>query len=171
MNDKEKALFDELLSSVQPRIYSYILKRLADVEAARDVLQETNIVIWRKAEDFEPGSKFLAWACTIARFQVLSYLQKKKRDVLVFDNEMTMESGAAEDPEDTRFEVLQTCMRRLSQEHQNLLQIRYSKEKSVQQIANEQGKTANAISKILHRCRMSILECMQSKLSKQLSHE
>ena len=164
MNDNEKSLFSELLSEIQPRLYGYILKRMADPDAARDVLQEANLVIWKKAADFEPGAKFHAWACTIAHYQMLSYLQKRGREPLVFDNEISDRSASCEE-QVFRHEALEICLRQLSQENQSLMQTRYSKSKSVKQLATELGKSANAISKILHRCRMAMLKCIKTKLS------
>tara|TARA_B110000438_G_C15604774_1_gene559593 strand:+ start:445 stop:723 length:279 start_codon:yes stop_codon:yes gene_type:complete len=38
---------------------------------ADDVMQETFLTISRKAETFELGTNFVAWACSIARLKVL----------------------------------------------------------------------------------------------------
>jgi len=46
--------------------------------SAWDVLQETNLVLWKEQADFQPGTRFEARAYTVARFQVLAYLDKWK---------------------------------------------------------------------------------------------
>jgi RNA polymerase sigma-70 factor (ECF subfamily) len=165
MNKNEKALFSELLSEIQPRLYAYIIKRMADPDGARDVLQEANLIIWKKAHEFKPGSKFIAWACTIARFQMLSYLQKRGREPLVFDNAAADSVAGEKERCNYRFEALESCLNKLSPENQSLIQTRYSKSKSVNQLAEELNKSSNAISKVLHRCRMSLLKCISAKLS------
>ena len=43
------------------------------------VLQEVFLVITRKANDFEEGTNFFAWACTIARFKLLELLRRRAR--------------------------------------------------------------------------------------------
>ena len=56
----------------QNTLYAYILTLLPDRDLASDVLQETCIEAWQKAEEFTKGSNFLAWACRIAHFKVLA---------------------------------------------------------------------------------------------------
>lgn len=163
MNNKNDE-FTQLLTDAQPLLYGYILKRIADSHAAKDILQETNIIIWRKADSFTPGTKFAAWASSIAHFQTLSYLQKRKRDPLIFnDSPKDTLIDSIDSPSDRKI-ALDSCLKSLSEENQNLIQTRYSKSKSVNQIAQEQDKSPNAISKILHRCRMNLLKCVSSKL-------
>ncbi len=54
-------------------LLGFLLKRLGNIDQAHEVLQEVNIVICRQASEFEPASNFLAWAFTIARFQVMAF--------------------------------------------------------------------------------------------------
>ena len=74
--------FITLLTGYQNRLYAYILSMLGDPAAAEDVLQQANLVIWSKADSFEPGSDFEAWVMTIARFEVKAYRTKVGRDRL-----------------------------------------------------------------------------------------
>src|SRR5689334_22833415 len=69
----------------QPQLYAYILTLLADTEAADDVLQEANLVLCRKADEFSEGTNFDAWAFRIARMQCLAYWKVRSRDRLVVD--------------------------------------------------------------------------------------
>ncbi len=41
------------ITAIQNRLHAYILSLLADPVAAQDVLQETNLVLIRKADDFQ----------------------------------------------------------------------------------------------------------------------
>jgi RNA polymerase sigma-70 factor, ECF subfamily len=36
-----------LMTQFQGRLYAYILSLIADADAANDVLQETNVVLWK----------------------------------------------------------------------------------------------------------------------------
>ena len=49
--------FEELLKAMQPRLYGFILKRLADQDQARDVLQRTNLVICEKSRGLYAWNK------------------------------------------------------------------------------------------------------------------
>lgn len=78
--------FITLLTSSQAALSSCILTLLPDRAAARDVLQETNLTLWRKADDFEPGTNFLGWTARIGQYHVLNHRRKLGRDKLGFDD-------------------------------------------------------------------------------------
>ena len=71
------------VAAIQNRLHAYILSLLADPVGAQDVLQETNLVLIRKADDFQSDASFESWAFSTARFQVLAHLRDQKRDRLV----------------------------------------------------------------------------------------
>jgi len=156
------------ITASQSRLYAYILTLTGDREQARDVLQETNLVLWSKAEQFEPGTNFIAWAFQIARYQVMAHRQKIARDKLVFDDELL--TGIADIfSEDDRFDereaALGECIESIAANHRNLLKVRYSDGLSVKEIAARVDKSANAVAKVLHRTRMSLMQCIEKKLS------
>ncbi len=87
----EKAVtpaFVRLMTDAQFALFSYILLLVGDSSDARDVLQDTNLTILRNASHYRPGTLFIAWAKTLAHYQVLTYRKKKSRDRLVFDDEV-----------------------------------------------------------------------------------
>ena len=43
------------LTHCQQRLYGYIFRRMANRDQAMEVLQQTNLVLCRKADDFEPA--------------------------------------------------------------------------------------------------------------------
>ena len=46
---------------------------------ADDVLQDVNRIPWEKADEYEAGTNFAAWANRVAYFQVLTLRQQKAR--------------------------------------------------------------------------------------------
>ncbi|MEM6257728.1 MAG: sigma-70 family RNA polymerase sigma factor [Planctomycetota bacterium] len=156
------------ITACQSRLYAYILTLTGDREQAREVLQETNLVIWRKAEDFEPGTNFIAWVFRIARFQVMAHRQKIARDRLVFDDELLTgitDIFDEDDPYDDRQEALSDCIQAITPNHRNLLNIRYRDGLSVKEIASQLSKSPNAVAKVLHRTRLALMKCIEQKLS------
>jgi RNA polymerase sigma-70 factor (ECF subfamily) len=65
-----------LITSHQAAIYAYVLTLLPDRVAAQDILQETNLVLCRKRDEFEPGTNFKAWAFSIAYWQTMAHLKR-----------------------------------------------------------------------------------------------
>ena len=80
--------FVELMTQYQGRLYGYILSLSGDPDAANDVLQEANIVLWKQWNQFEPGTNFKAWAFRIAHFQFMAYRQKKIRDKVLYSDDL-----------------------------------------------------------------------------------
>src|SRR5271155_3247978 len=77
-----------LITNAQPTLYRFIRSLLPDANAAQDVLQETNLILWRKSGEFRPELNFLGWACSIARFQVLAYRRDCSREHRIFDQSL-----------------------------------------------------------------------------------
>ena len=156
------------LTEAQPRLYGFIFKRLLDQHRSSEVLQETNLVLCRKAGDFRPGTSFMAWAFQVAHFQVLAHLQRQNREKLVFDNELLerLHQDEPEPPESDarRLQALQECLQGLPEEHRRVVLNRYVHGGSVQTMAAELGKTPNAISRLLYRSRMALMKCIRLKL-------
>jgi RNA polymerase sigma-70 factor (ECF subfamily) len=153
-----------LLTQAQPVIYACIYALLPDPIAAQDILQETNLTLWHKAEDFEPGTNFKAWASRIARYHVLNYRRKMNRERVLFDDALFQELCArqAERTEDLcRFtEALRGCLQKMPVAHQRLLEQRYASGGSVSYLAQIQGKSVGAISQLLYRLRQSLMDCV-----------
>ena len=70
--------FVQLMIGCQSRLYAFIMSLVCDPEHAADILQQTNIVMWEKSDQFEPGTNFTAWTFQIARYQVLAHRQRRK---------------------------------------------------------------------------------------------
>lgn len=166
--EDERDEFVQLLTASQPAIYACILSLVPNRALAQDVLQETNLTLWRKANQFIPGSSFFAWASRIARYHVLELRRKQRRDLLIFDEELFDELAArqAARVEDVHqfTEPLRRCLDRLPKQHRELLAERYGPGGAVSKIAQARGQTVGAISQMLYRIREALLNCVAQRL-------
>ena len=153
------------MTNCQGRLFAYILSQLGNVDQAKDVLQESNLVLWRKRADFVDGTNFHAWAGRVAHFQIRAYRPKMGRDRLVFDediaNTLAEHSDRRHCNDDDRERALHQCLGKLSDQHRDLVRQYYSDGTSAKAIAAELGKTANALVQVLHRVRLNLLRCIQ----------
>lgn len=161
--------FVQQLTGCQTRLLAFIAMLLGDPTAANDVLQETNLVLWRKSAEFEEGRDFAAWACSIARFQVLAYLRDAKRDRHLFNDALVdtlvdHAGPAAADLED-RHRALTHCLEKLSPEQRGLVQGRYALDETIQQLASRTGRTSGSVAMSLSRIRQMLLECIRCRLA------
>ncbi len=160
--------FVDLMTSYQGRLYGFIFSLVGNPDAANDVLQETNLILWNKSSEFELGSNFKAWSYRIASFQVMAYRQRKMRDRLIFDDDMMQRVVAEYTDKDEAYEFkqkkIQSCMKELPERQYNLINKRYYKGQSVQEIAKEMKSTANSITQALYRARTNLSQCVKSLL-------
>ena len=156
--------FLRLMTEFQGRLFGYIFSLLGDPDRANDVLQETNVVLWRDSKEFVPGSNFKAWAFRVAHFQVMAFRQKQIRDKLVFEDDLleAVAFGAREADEsfDGRRERLTGCLEKLSAPVREMLRRRYAEGQSLQEIAQERGMTSNAVTQALFRIRQTLVQCV-----------
>ncbi|MEZ6192477.1 MAG: sigma-70 family RNA polymerase sigma factor [Phycisphaerales bacterium] len=165
MLDKDQTeQFVGLMLQVQPRLYGYIMSLIADPSAAQDILQETNLVIWRKSEEFEFGTNFTAWVYRIALFQVKAARKRMMRDRLIFSDELVhilaSEAESGLDDLQDRMRLLRKCMNLLSLKQQGLLEQRYTLGRTVGEIALELGRPIASIHQTLYRIRLALIECV-----------
>lgn len=154
-----------LLTSHQARIYAYIMSLLGSREQTLDVLQETNLVLWRKAGEFTPGTNFIAWAFRIAHNKVMTHRQRVSRSRLVFDDEllkiMSDEITVSGDDFAQRQAHLSECLKSLPQQQEALIRMRYAEGTAVKTIAERIEKSPNAVTKILHRIQTALMRCIE----------
>jgi RNA polymerase sigma-70 factor, ECF subfamily len=161
--------FVQLLTGSQSRLYAYICSLTGRPATARDILQETNVVLWDKAHEYDASRPFLAWAFRIAHFQVLAHRKTCARSRLVFDEklvaEMAEELMTRDDEHDRRLEALGGCMDKLPRPKRELLDRRYLHNETVDQIAEGLYKAPNVVSACLYRIRRTLHECIESSLA------
>jgi RNA polymerase sigma-70 factor (ECF subfamily) len=162
--------FVQELTASQRRLYGYILSLVPSPAEADDVLQETNLALWRKAADFQAGTSFLAWACRVAYFEVLNHYRKRKRNPQPLADEALLECVAQEardqlDGFDERLTALRGCLERLSERKRHLLQRFYFDERSLGEIAVERGQSEGVIRVTVHRIRGVLLACIHRTLA------
>lgn len=161
--------FVRVLLANQGNIHAYVTSLLGNLEQVEEIVQETNVVLCREAEQFSAITNFTAWACRTAFFQVLKYRKKCQRDRLWFNDsllEMIAEEAAPYAQElGGRRRALDECLEKLSDLQQNLIMRRYGSNGSVQAVAQECGRSPGAISQSLYRIRAALLKCIRNRIA------
>jgi RNA polymerase sigma-70 factor (ECF subfamily) len=171
-NESDPARLDEILALFaqhQRRLYLYIVSMLPDPAAAEEVLQETNIVVWRKFDQFQPASDFRAWVFRIAYFEVRKYLERQRRHGVSFSpellDELTAEHERQESAQEARREALPGCMDKLPAADRELIQRVYGQGIEVPALAEQTGRHSTSIYRSLRRIRQLLLDCVERTLA------
>jgi RNA polymerase sigma-70 factor, ECF subfamily len=158
------------IAGSQRPLYAYIRALVGPCTDVEDILQSVNLVLWRKASEFDGRGRFLTWACRVAYLQVLAHLKQRQRDRHSYFDEAVLEDLAgslARDVEqlDARLEALRDCLGRLSPAHRRMITARYAAGGSVQQVARAVGRPAGSVRVTLHRIRLLLLQCVERTLA------
>lgn len=152
----------------QRKLYAFIYSLLGRAADAEDVLQETNLVLWRKSSQFQLGTDFLAWSFRVAHFQVLAFRKRKYRARECFNEDLLEQLATAaeegRDDVDVRQDALARCLAKLRPEQRQLVAQRYEPGGCVNDMAKQRGRTPKAISEALRRIRETLLRCIEKSL-------
>ena len=96
----DREAFDELLKSVQTRLFRYIFRLVGEHSAAEDVLQEVFLIIYRKLRWLDNPKLFRAWAYRIASREAFKRLKREKRWTEQIRDEEILETISVEKPEE-----------------------------------------------------------------------
>lgn len=148
----------------QSLVRAFILSLQPGFSEADDVLQETFLVVTRRAADYVVGTNFVAWVCTIARLKLLEARRKAGTPGL------TAEALAAlcEDVPDESFfrdrlEALQACLGKLAPKARELVQLRFHGELGPQEIAARISWKEAAVRVALSKARAFLRDCVQAR--------
>jgi RNA polymerase sigma-70 factor (ECF subfamily) len=166
-SDLDREEFARLFSRNARRIYGFIMTLVFNHHDAEEVFQNTNVVLWNKFADFEPGSNFFAWASRIAYYEVLSLMKQQRRSRTFSDEALELlanEAVAMSDRSTERYEALEDCLARLNPPDRELLQERYYNQRPPKQIAASHSKSVHAIYRALSRIHNVLLSCVERSM-------
>ena len=159
----------QLFTKHQRRLFLLILSQIPDPIDAEEILQNVNVIILKKHDQFQLGTNFLAWAAAIANFEVLKFRSRRARDRLVFSDQFltTVAEEALEQSEELerRRLALQACVEKLRTQDRELIQLRYSPGESGKHLAQRIGRPSNSVYQSLGRIRRTLMECIQRRLA------
>ena len=126
---RSKELFIELLGNCQPRLMACIYALLHNMQDTEEVYQQVCLVLWQKFDNFEPGTDFTKWACSVGYLEVLNYQRRHRRSHATFSDRFFEEFTdweSAQPPEDDngRGRALRGCLERLGDADRRLLEMR-----------------------------------------------
>ncbi len=113
----------------------------------------------------------LRWAIAVARFQVMAFRRKQRRDVLTFGqpflNIAQKGASAAVDQFDDVQAALDQCLAKLSEDDHNLFRSRYLPGAEVSRIAAELGRPLRTVYHALDRIHRALAECIERYLAQE----
>jgi RNA polymerase sigma-70 factor (ECF subfamily) len=75
----DETAFEELVRRFETRLYYFAWRHLRDAEAAKDLVQETLLRVWRHKHEFRRGARLSTWIFAINLNLCRDYLRKNGR--------------------------------------------------------------------------------------------
>jgi len=155
----------------QKRIYAFILGTVPNHGDADDLFQETILVMWSKFDGFTRGTSFTAWGITVAKYQILSARKRYSRRSLQFSQAALDLLQEESDPFvrqiDSRIQALRGCVRKLSRQDHELIQMRYEDEIAIKAIAERLGRSVQGVYKRIAHIHDALLRCIRRAISRE----
>lgn len=126
--------------------------------------------MWRKFDQFTPGTNFAAWGIQIMRYQILEYRRNLARSKRVLMEDSLFEAlldhmPAIQDELAARIEALRTCQGRLDDRARRILKMRYEHNSPVEEIASYLKVSRRHVYHLLGRINGVLLRCMRRTLA------
>lgn len=162
-----------LLNGAHALLLRYIMSLVGNRHDAEDVLQRASVVMWRRFETFEAGTDFIAWATTVAFYEVRNFQRVTGRSRLEFDDEL-MQTLAAERAQHVRqwsprMEALEVCVEKLDAASRELVDSIYTRGMEAGALAEQQGRSVQTIYNKLNFIRRALAECVQRRMAEAAS--
>lgn len=170
--DEDQEQFVRQLSLTHQPILRCIRTWLPDKNDADDAIQETYLLLWRKFNQFEPGTDFTRWACTVA-FKVARRVHERRRASqkfmgIAFSDELMTDIRHIQEGNfeylELRREQLRHCLEQLSPSDASILHAYYSEGRGVGQIAEQRRQSDRSIYRQLEKIRVALYRCVNRHL-------
>lgn len=147
---------------------AFLRTQLASWDEVDDVMQETSLVAWRKFGQFTPGTSYLNWLFTIARFEALNHRRRQARSRIVLSAEvldLIADEGIAEAETLERERLaLDHCLEQLPAAQRELLNVAYQPGVRFNDVAADTGRSTQALYKTIQRLRAALLLCVENQM-------
>jgi RNA polymerase sigma-70 factor (ECF subfamily) len=165
------AQFLRLYVAHEESLLSFVRTLVPLREDAREVMQEVAVALWQKFDALDDVTNFRAWAFTVARFKALAWLRDRKRDRLVFDDDvlelLAEEVSEHVDAYEAERRALESCVKKLDAAQRKLLDAAYAPGARMDALAIAAGRSPMSFYKALHRIRMALMDCTQRLLAQE----
>lgn len=153
--NEQQALFSKLFEEYQDAIFRFVFFRVGNRHLALDITQDTFVRLWghlAKGKNIEHEQAFVY---RIAKNAVIDYYKKSKSSSLdsLLENGFDPETNIHTDEifRNDDIKMVQGLLEDLDEESKQIIFLRYTEEKPIEEIANIYGKTTNAMTVQIHR--------------------
>jgi len=168
--------FAELYERYHQRLLSFFVRKTRDHDAAEELIQDTMMLVWAKAGQFNGTSRASTWIFGIGYRKLLEWNRAKNRQQAVF------ESGNREDGEpvqettsrpehavehavgqDSLVSQVQSALGDLSDEHRDVVTMTFQEGMSYGEIADTLGIQPGTVKSRMYYAKRQLKHCLDQR--------
>ena len=175
---KDQQAFAELMDKYKDSIYYMLLKMVNNNDDAEDLTLEAFGKAFSRLHQYTPNFAFSTWLFKIATNNCIDFLRKKKKNVMSIDNRITNEDGdgfmfeiksEGMTPEqiamnDQKIQLMRQYVKKLKPRYEVLVEMRYFKEMSYDEISDELKLPLGTVKAQLFRAREFLYNIMKHSI-------
>ena len=175
---KDQQAFAELMDKYKDSIYYMLLKMVNNNDDAEDLTLEAFGKAFNRLHQYTPNFAFSTWLFKIATNNCIDFLRKKKKNVMSVDNRIPNNDGddfmfeiksEGMTPEqlamnDQKIQLMRQYVKKLKPRYEILVEMRYFKEMSYDEISNELNLPLGTVKAQLFRAREFLYNIMKHSI-------
>ena len=172
---KDQQAFAELMDKYKDSIYYMLLKMVNNNDDAEDLTLEAFGKAFNRLHQYTPNFAFSTWLFKIATNNCIDFLRKKKKNVMSVDNRIANNDGddfmfeiksEGMSPEqlamnDQKIQLMRQYVKKLKPRYEILVEMRYFKEMSYDEISDELNLPLGTVKAQLFRAREFLYNIMK----------
>lgn len=177
VDKKDQKAFAELMSRYRDSIYFMLLKMINNKDDADDLTIEAFGKAFHRLHQYTPNYAFSTWLFKIASNNCIDWIRKQKKKMMSIDapigtsdgEEMHIElKGHGPDPADVAIRnqknsVMREVVEKLKPRYRTLIELRYYKEYSYEEIAQELDLPLGTVKAQLFRAREFLMNMLDHR--------
>ena len=166
-NNKDQQAFSDLMDKYKDPIYYMLLKMVNNNDDAEDLTLEAFGKAFNRLNQYTPNFAFSTWLFKIATNNCIDFLRKKKKNVMSIDNRVSNNDGEeymfeiksdGMTPEqiamnEQKIQLMRQYVKKLKPRYEILVEMRYFKEMSYEEISIELNLPLGTVKAQLFRAR------------------
>ncbi len=160
----DSTAFEHLFNRYRTSIYQLYMQRTGgNIDDTHDLLQETFIKVFIYLHKYNPDYTFGQWIYTIAHRTFIDYMRRMRDNLVSIDqagngSSANIPVSGLPTPEETMINTqlgtqLAACMERMSPKYRTLIELRFVREFSYEEIADKLSLPLGTVKTQIHRAR------------------
>jgi len=171
--DGNEAAFEELFRLYQPRLGAFFWQRTRDRHASEELSQETMVIVWEKAQNFDEKARASSWIFGIGYRKYLEWQRKHARSQKLFQTEAERDVEVLpERPgtgvsgqlgQEALMEHIRQALKELSEEHRLVMEMTFQQGLSYEEISQILGIKPGTVKSRMFYAKQQLKEVLTSR--------